>query len=191
MRYALFLPFFILLLSVNLIIFDPTFYEKEIENYALYEEQVDNLLDFFKGGTLDEKNYSEREILHLGDVRNLIWMSLALLIFLSILCISSLRKKTKEQMKKECILGGLYTLLGIVLLSLTLLGFSYVFTIFHQIFFTNDLWLLPANSLLIQMFPERFFIESTKQILLYSLIFSLLSIALGIFPRRKKYGRRA
>ena len=38
------------------------------------------------------------------------------------------------------------------------INFNYTFTLFHEIFFRNDLWILdPRNDYLLIMFPERFF----------------------------------
>ena len=187
MKYALCFPFLILLLSINLIVWDQNFYEKEMLNYETYEREVQNLKAFFIWGELEEENYSEREIIHLKDVRRLIWLSIILLILFTIPCIISLLKDTKEHIRKECFKGGIYSLIILVGISLVLLSFSHTFILFHKILFTNDYWLLPADALLIQMFPEEFFIRSTKQILLYSAIFSLLSILIGIFARGKKH----
>ncbi len=188
MKCALALPFFILLLSINLLIFDQEFYATEMPQYESYMEQQENLLYYFQGAELQKENYSEREILHLKDVRNLIWSSWILIFLLLIPIIYSSFKK--KDLKKELYKGGIYTLVLTFLLGLALLSFSSSFTLFHELLFTNDLWLLPADSLLIQMFPQEFFIESTKQILLYSFIFSLFIIIVGYKVPGEKHGKR-
>ena len=185
-KFSFFLPLLIIFLSTNLLIFDQSFYKQERTNYELYNQEIDNLLEYFTGGELDKENYSEEEILHLADVKKLIWISLALLCLGAILMGISFLKDTKEHCQKECVKRGIYTVILIILLSFTFFNFSSAFTIFHKILFTNNYLLLPAESLLIQMFPERFFIESTKQIILYSLIFSILCIGIGCLPRSKK-----
>jgi hypothetical protein len=45
-------------------------------------------------------------------------------------------------------------LLGVFLLTI---GFDTVFTVFHELAFANDLWLLPEESSLIRLFPEQYF----------------------------------
>ena len=189
MKFSLMIPFFILLLSINLLIFDQEFYEKEMSQYESYQEEQRNLLDYYQGAELNIKNYSEREILHLKDVRNLIWLSWAFMLLLLIPIIFSFYKN--KQTKKEFYKGGIYTIVLTIFLSLALLTFSTSFTLFHELLFTNTLWLLTANSILIQMLPNGFFIESTKQIILYSLILSLTCIALGLKIPGEKHGKRA
>ena len=70
---------------------------------------------------------------------------------------------------------------GIILLIILgmVINFNYTFTLFHKIFFRNDLWILdPRNDYLLIMFPERFFLEICIIILLlFTLInFLLLSV---------------
>ena len=183
MKSSLLIPFFILLLSINLLIFDQDFYKQEMPQYEIYKEQQENLLNYFQGAEL-EGPYSEKERLHMKDVRNLIWSSWILILILIITIVYT------KNPKKELYKGGIYTIILTILLSLTLLSFSTSFTIFHKLLFTNNLWLLPANSLLIQMFPERFFIQSTKQILLYTFILSLLAIILANKIPGEKHDKR-
>ncbi|HOM44130.1 MAG TPA: DUF1461 domain-containing protein, partial [Bacillota bacterium] len=48
----------------------------------------------------------------------------------------------------------------IVLIILMKIDFYKYFTVFHEIFFTNDLWLLdPAADRLINIFPQDFFTD--------------------------------
>ena len=43
--------------------------------------------------------------------------------------------------------------------------FTRYFTIFHQIFFDNDLWILdPRTDLLINIVPEPFFVDTAARI---------------------------
>ncbi len=179
MKFSLVIPLFIILLSLNLMIFNQEFYKQQMSNYEQYQNQVNNLLDYFKGVNLEESYYSEREISHLKDVRNLIWLSWVFIIILTVPVLYSFSKDKKEHLRKQMILGGLYALALTILLSLTLISFSSSFITFHEILFTNNDWLLPASSTLIKMFPEEFFLQSTVQIVLYSIILSLLCIVLG------------
>ena len=191
MKFSFALPILIILFSINIMILDQDFYKHEMPNYAQYEAQVSNLLHYFEGSSLNTEYYSEREIMHLADVRRLIWISWAIILVLLIPILYSFCKDKKEHIRKQMISGGIYSLILTLLFSLTLLSFSSSFIIFHEIVFTNDLWLLPASSTLIQMFPEEFFLQSTMQIVLYSLIFSIVIIILGWkIPGEPKHGKR-
>lgn len=175
MKFRFLIPLFIILLSLNLIIFDKDFYEKESPKFN--EQEVSNLQNYFISKNLNSTNYSEEEVLHLKDVRNLILISLIInIILLVLIIIFSFQTKN---LSKEFIYGGIYSIILIFILSLTLISFSDSFITFHKLLFTNNYWLLPENSTLIQMFPETFFNEALKQILFNSVIFSLGSVAIG------------
>ena len=46
-----------------------------------------------------------------------------------------------------------------------MLDFNTAFTVFHEIFFTNDLWLFdPAEDYMIRMLPEVFFYDMALRI---------------------------
>ena len=179
MKPSFIIPILIILLSINLMIFNLEFYKQEMPKYTLYENQVTNLLEYFKGNTLNTEYYSEKEISHLDDVRKLIWTSWVCIVIFILPILYSFSKNRKENLRKQIVKGGVYSLLLISIFSLTLTSFSSSFITFHEILFTNNNWLLPESSTLIQMFPEEFFLQSTLQIVLYSLIFSVLCIILG------------
>ena len=51
------------------------------------------------------------------------------------------------------------------------INFSWIFTQFHLLSFSNDLWILdPRKDKLIMMFPQRFFLETTLLIGLFTII---------------------
>ena len=53
MKSSLIIPFFILLLSINILIFDKDFYKQEMPQYEIYKEQQENLLNYFQGAELE------------------------------------------------------------------------------------------------------------------------------------------
>ena len=73
-----------------------------------------------------------------------------------------------------------------------LVDFNRFWTLFHQIFFRNDLWLLnPATSVLIQMVPEAFFSAIVTKILIWFAVvmiiwFALAGLGLSVAKRRAK-----
>jgi integral membrane protein (TIGR01906 family) len=65
---------------------------------------------------------------------------------------------------------------GLGFLSLT--GFDDVFLIFHQVSFSNDLWILdPKTDYLIMLFPLRFWFDITLKVAVVSLIISIFTVA--------------
>lgn len=124
--------------------------------------------------------YNNREILHMKDVRDIfdkikIFSSI---YFLIIILMSFKYVKLGKfieylyTLSKYSILGS-----GIVLLSmltLILTDFSAAFYKFHEIFFTNDLWLLnPETDIMIQMLPESFFMDLSIIIIVLSTFIQL------------------
>jgi integral membrane protein (TIGR01906 family) len=51
------------------------------------------------------------------------------------------------------------SLLGLALVA-ALADFSWFFSAFHGVFFASGTWTFPADSLLIRLFPERFWMAS-------------------------------
>lgn len=53
-------------------------------------------------------------------------------------------------------------LVGAVVLALfaAFADFEWLFTRFHALFFTSGTWMFPADSMLIRLFPERFWVAS-------------------------------
>ena len=67
-----------------------------------------------------------------------------------------------------------------------LADFTGFWTTFHQLFFTNDLWLLnPATDRMINLFPEAFFSHLVIRILLWFLAFYLPCLIVAFYNRRQ------
>ncbi len=129
---------------------------------GFYEDpQILNYIEF-KIDSLDDGFYSEEDILHMKDVRNLFGIAylsafISFIIAASILLIS---KRKKEILIKALRIASLITFvfLTLIILFITLFSFNTFFTRFHEIFFNNDYWLLdPETSRLIRFFPEELF----------------------------------
>ena len=66
--------------------------------------------------------------------------------------------------------------------------FSSAFTFFHEVLFTNDLWLLDAQTdLLVRLLPEQFFIDIAGVIAVRALAY-MLAVPLAVFG--VQFGRR-
>ncbi|MBI5798015.1 DUF1461 domain-containing protein [Candidatus Woesearchaeota archaeon] len=179
MKVFYFIPIIILILSLNLLIFDTGFYQKNVPAYESYKENVQDILSFFLGGDLSPI-YTEQEQIHMHDVRSRIWLSWIIFLVCSTFIGIKLYNIPTKDLKKELWKGGLLTIGILLLTGIASQYFSQIFLLFHQVIFTNNYWLLPPDALLIQMFPQEFFLKSMLQILLYSFIFSILIIIVGL-----------
>lgn len=184
-KYYLLIPLFLLLLSLNLVVFSDSYYLSWESSKDYYGEEVQNILDYFQGNDLNEERYSEREIVHLHDVRLLIWVSLLLLLVLLAVFLYFESPFSKIKLKYFFFYGGLNSFILLFISSVIFLNFEFFFRIFHEILFWNEFWLLPYDSTLIKMFPESFFIGALVRILLYMVIFSSLFILISLILRRK------
>ena len=131
--------------------------------------------------------FNEQDRLHMADVRKLFLGGLKirnfLVVFVAVLFLLSLSWKNRKEGQKERDIGNqcfrAYSIsLGVFLLAITLLAvavsvdFTACFTLFHELFFSNDLWLFdPASDYMIRMLPEGFFAD---------MVFRIGGIFLGI-----------
>lgn len=117
--------------------------------------------------------FNEKEILHLEDIVFLFQRSsqiLYLLIILLLVLILISYKKAKESFSLVTMIKAAGFTAAVLLVFLAIVGltdFKKAFFIFHEILFTNDLWLLnPRTDRLIVMMPLPFFIGFTVHWLL-------------------------
>lgn len=152
------------------------------------------------GGT-ERQVFNSKELLHMQDVKQLFHIgfvirNLALIAFL----LTGIALWLLERRWTKAFPGGYLAAFGIMLALLIAFGiaavmdFNGLFIKFHELVFTNDLWLLdPATDVLIQMFPEVFFndmaMAMVKTIGLFLVVPAVLSgINLIWFYRKHKKG---
>lgn len=159
-------------------------------------------------GEIDSDLYNAKEKTHLVEVKDLFAVFHTLLniaVALSVLAMFLLLvfvKKYLVQMKPEyhqeylkqtlsriLILTG-YIVDGIAaLFGLMVAFFSGAFYYFHILFFRTDTWMLdPRVDNLIRMFPEQFFFDLFLRIVLMSVLFGTVMIAIGFLIRLGKPG---
>ena len=115
--------------------------------------------------------FNAKEISHMGDVARLFRMlRTAVAVALSgaglLIGFSRGRGFAKASAAGFVLWAGLIGALALVIAS----DFSAAFTVFHEILFTNDLWLLdPRTDLLIHMCPEEMFSAMALRIGLWGL----------------------
>ena len=173
---------FIFLLSFRIAFFDDDYYKEKFRINNAYEkygeENVNNaneeLNAYLTGsGELKTDFFNEREKLHLKDVKDLIWnvffVFYAILFLLVILlCYFIISKKIKIIWESLYTSGLISFGVVAVFLLVSILNFNWLFTWFHLLSFNNELWLLPRDSRLVNMFPSGFFSGMFTRILVYS-----------------------
>ena len=148
---------------------------QETRDYLLNDE---DRLDVSVAGA---SFYSEREILHMIDVKRLMartfdagWAALGFIIaFVAITLVRSGKRAASSLARSVLTACGVVALLVVVLGVIGITGFDAAFRNFHLLLFTNDLWQLSSRDGLIQLFPQRFFFDTTLLIGGVTLIFVL------------------
>lgn len=176
-------------------------------DYLIGREEVLSIETNVDGETKDF--FNEQDRLHMEDVKNLFLGGLKLrtvCLVLAVLLVLFLAA-TKADMRKQITRGyflalGVFGVLIVVLLCSFAVDFTASFTLFHEIFFTNDLWLFdPATDYMIRMLPEGFFYDMVMRIgawfvgglvLLFAVMAGWRQRALWKFwERHKKNGRKS
>lgn len=149
-----------------------------------HPHQAGQVSDFlYLVGDLPE-GLTEREVAHMHDVRRLfMWTHSILSIIVVVIIILLIQNPVMRG--GELRVAGAILAFPAVLLLISLPFFDAAFRLFHEVVFTNDLWLLPPGSLLLEWFPESYFIATAAALLFYTALASALLIIAGI-----RYGDR-
>lgn len=116
--------------------------------------------------------FNDREKAHMEDVRVLFWGGIRLrrlLLLLAVFCTGVLvcmEEQAARRLSKAYLIacGCFLAAFGGIAFYLSR-DFTEGFTIFHHMFFDNDLWLLdPKTDLLINILPEGFFMDMAVHI---------------------------
>ena len=140
---------------------------------------------------------SEREMVHLQDVRGLMQLDYKVITFTSVLTIFSvllmffLDKNRWQYVARAIFRGSVLTVgLFIIMIFLSICCFDQIFILFHQISFSNEFWILdPSRDYLIMMFPRGFF--SDVVIIMSFAILAAAVICGGVSAAMLKWKRAA
>lgn len=195
------IPLSIYLGVTNYLLYDVSFYHEEFSKVGTYgrvpsaNSILDTMLLFFKGDVimLNETNLTSGETRHLYDVRDLIrtitdaWYLLVFvkLALFGIIIFTS--RKAIEDVIHITLGAGTLTILYPVMLSSV--NFNFLFTEFHKLFFPQGGWIFPESSLLIQIFPQKFFVNFSSMVAYHSMVMggALISFSLILwFVTREK-----
>lgn len=138
--------------------------------------------------------FNEKEMLHMEDCRQLFLLLRRVLVTMDILAVSGivigvwcLRDRKKVRLASRIAPLAVILPPG-ALAAWAVMDFNAAFTFFHEVLFTNDLWLLnPSTDLLIRLCPTSMFMSMGVRIGVYSLVWTVLILAVTtIFTRAKK-----
>lgn len=154
------------------------------------EEEAQLLVDYM---VLDEAEeefqnstfFNEREKMHMEDVKKIVQTAIdirricVVLDVISLAIVAFLKLNKKFFIKVFTVFFAGFGVLFYFIVAASVINFNKAFTIFHEVFFNNDLWLLdPKESLMINMLPEIFFVDTFTRI---CIIFGVLWIAILFF----------
>jgi len=134
--------------------------------------------------------YNERELSHMLDVKiliqNLIIAWSIILLVLAIIGFWAWRAGWRNQFWRALSKGGWLTigLIAAILFGVAL-SFNWLFTQFHQIFFTGDTWLFNYSDSLIRLFPLNLWQDAFIGMGAITVLLALLLIWLGARLSRK------
>lgn len=204
----------ILVTSVELIVFSEAYFEWHYENRAITTTTqmsvnelmvvTDNMLDYIKDKreTLDmtavidnerQEVFGEREKAHMVDVKDL-YLKVAMAKKIAVLVIAALiiLGIAKQKSLLYHLFNGVKYVISLLLLVIGIIGvlfaldFNKYFTILHELFFSNDLWILnPQTDILINMVPESYFYSVIMMILGVFIVLIGCVIALSEVIRKK------
>jgi integral membrane protein (TIGR01906 family) len=128
--------------------------------------------------------YNDRELSHMLDVKiliqNMIIAWSIILLILAIIGFWAWRGDWKKQYWHALSRGGWLTigLIAAILIGVAI-SFNWLFTQFHQIFFTGDTWLFNLSDSLIRLFPLNLWQDSFIGMGAISLLLAGLLVWLG------------
>lgn len=212
--FGLSLIVFLLLSSVDMNCFNVTFFEEQYrelntaESLRMSQEDLmkatTTLLDYLRGEVdsidvqvsingAEQEAFNAREKAHMIDVRALYqnammvrWIALGVIILTLALRIWQSRRHFLNVLSAGLLQVSVLFILFLCLLGIWILAdFNGFWTTFHQVFFSNDLWLLnPYTDLMINLFPEAFFNHLVVRIILWFLAFYVPVALIAIVNQR-------
>ena len=155
------------------------FYKKEYQKYEVTEHMMNYLIGKEEKlsvvTTVEGKEqdfFNERDRLHMRDVRNLFLGGIkvgGVCLIVAAAILTMFKKREKDWKRLFCraysIALGVWLVIGVLLGIAFSIDFTTCFTIFHKLFFTNNLWIFnPETDYMIRMLPEGFFSDMVIRI---------------------------
>ena len=139
-------------------------------NYLIGKEEKLSVVTTVEGKEQDF--FNERDRLHMRDVRNLFLGGMKVGVFclaVAAVILAVLRKREEDwkrlYFRTYSIALSVWLVIGVLLGIAFRVDFTTCFTIFHKLFFTNNLWIFnPETDYMIRMLPEGFFSDMVIRI---------------------------
>jgi integral membrane protein (TIGR01906 family) len=129
--------------------------------------------------------YSPIELGHLRDVKRLTDINRLLFAF-SLVTLLVLRKS--PLVRHSLVYGGITAIsLVLIIFIATLTSWESFFIFFHELFFPQGNWAFPADSTLIQLFPEVFWYTAFRAVGVLTVIFAAVFIILGKYLSNRAF----
>ena len=216
--FILCLPIFLLTTNLRWAVNEVRLYEYGFNKYGVSEETgiaeeelarvARELIGYFNSGdefvqitvTTEEGDeldlFTEREVLHLGEVKGLIGLSYhlqeATFGCIAAVIVAGLiwqRRRFSLRLAKLSFLGAALTIALLIILGIVaLINFNWLFLEFHRLFFSSDYWILQPTDYLLRLFPQGFFSDATLFIAGATIVEALIigGIGLGLLLARRR-----
>lgn len=140
-----------------------------------------------------EEVFGQREKTHMVDVKTLAVTAERIrlyggvfVLFLLIVCIYKNKKLLIELLSSIKYVFLTFSIIIFAVGALLISDFNKYFTIFHEVFFSNDLWLLdPKTDVLINIVPEIFFFTTAMLVIILFLFLELITIFFAEIIKKK------
>ncbi|MCP1110095.1 TIGR01906 family membrane protein [Ohessyouella blattaphilus] len=162
----------------------------QMMDYLIDREEELSITTMVEGKEQDF--FNEQDRLHMADVKVLFLGGLKLrnwaaVVALALVAVLILRKADLGSV----LFKGFIRAFVAVLIAAGIIGilfatdFTKYFTIFHEIFFTNDLWMFdPAEDYMIRMLPEGFFADMLLRIgVTFGALMAVTLVIIGFLRR--------
>jgi len=179
--FILCIPAFLITTNLRLAVNEIRLYDYGFNRYNVGEAMgleenelhaiASHIISYFNSDDklLDVDIFSEREILHMKDVKGLVRLdytvqiiSAAYIISYTVIGFILLRGVFCRRLFRNLFWGGMVTVAFLAVLGLwAVVGFDTLFRWFHLASLRNDLWQLSPGDSLLTMFPSGFFNMAT------------------------------
>ena len=140
--------------------------------------------------TVDARpGFDSGAVAHLADVRTVLSgiraLTGALAAVLAVVIGTEVARKRTDRIAEALFAGAIASIVSVVLAALAAaVNFDAFFSTFHGLFFRAGTWTFPADSLLIQTFPERFWMTAGAALgILVALGASMMGVIGGLLRR--------
>lgn len=183
---ALLIPFVLFIGTITILSQIPWFYSNEFDKLNTIEQAKVNIssheiskmmVDYIRGNRTDfqieaevngkkQNVFNSKEQQHMEDVKKLIRVgnivSIIGLLTVGLLYVWLYKKDRTSLRAMYKITIGVYVICTAGLLLVSSIDFNAGFNLFHEVLFTNDLWILnPKKDILLMLMPLQFFIDAS------------------------------